>query len=484
MKKTLIGVALAAVIGGGGYFAVNKTQSAIAEFGDKQITAHVELYKKQPYVIKQLLSDPRITKAEWKVTQSTKDTINSVLTIGIVGEEEQVEIPLVSKITRGEVKYKEKSYGYGKIVTTPDVKKIKDLPEVIKADTLTNTTYIGLDGDLLNVTDVKPVKVPEENFTFQGLTAVVDTSATNTSDYDFDLKIEGFIANKDGKLITLEPFDVSYQVKNGDYTGKSSVFTFVGSDDYSDKLSTIVLGKGSFKGHYEYVDGLQVPISDGVATFEHLSVSVDKKPAIKFNNIAATGGYYKKAEKVLDLKGSLKMDVDTSAMVELMQQLPIKVTPESVSFDYAFNNIGYDVVNTYVDVLGKLDPESGEPPISETEKKALLQSLQKSGAGLSVNLGLKTAEGNADADMNYTLSEAGKNVDVDTLIESLKKRNPQQAMAFFEGKANLTVSKALAKATRTAMYLMMVQAKEEQDNYVINAELKDGTVTVNGQPMM
>ncbi len=128
MKKALIGVALAAVIGGGGYFAVNKTQSAIAEFGDKQITTHVELYKKQPYIIKQLQSDPRISKAEWKVTQSTEDTINSVLTIGLLGEEEPLDIPLVSKITRGEVKYKDKSYGYGKIVTTPDVKNIKDLP--------------------------------------------------------------------------------------------------------------------------------------------------------------------------------------------------------------------------------------------------------------------------------------------------------------------------------------------------------------------
>ncbi len=86
--------------------------------------------------------------------------------------------------------------------------------------------------------------------------------------------------------------------------------------------------------------------------------------------------------------------------------------------------------------------------------------------------------------MNYTLSEAGKTVDVDTLIASMKAKKPKQAIAFFEGKANLTVSKALAKATKTAMYLMMAQAKEEQDNYVINAELKDGTVTVNGQPMM
>ncbi len=483
MKKALIGVALAAIIGGGGYFAVNKSKSVIADFGEKQINAQVELYKKQPYVIKELQSDPRISKAEWKVTNSTKDTINSVLTIGVIGEKEPLDIPLVSKITRGEVKYKDKTYGYGKIVTTPEVEHINGLPEVIKTDTLTNTTYIGLDGDLLNVTDVKQIKVPEENFTFQGLTAVVDTSATNTSVYDFDLNVNGFIADDDGKLMTLEPFDLNYQVKNGDYTGNSTPVTLVGSD-YSGKLTKIVFGKGAFNGHYEYVEGLQMPISDNTAKFENLSISADKNPAIKFNNILITGGYYKKADKVIDIKGSMAMDVDAAAMQELIQQLPMKVTPQSLSFNYAVNSIGYDVLNTYVDVIGKFDPESDELPITDAEKAALLQNLQQNGAGLSVSAGLKTAEGNANADMNYTFSETGKVVDVDTLIASLKKGNPKQSLAFFEGKANLTVSKALAQATQTAMYLMMVQAKEEQDNYVINAELKDGTVTVNGQPMM
>lgn len=88
------------------------------------------------------------------------------------------------------------------------------------------------------------------------------------------------------------------------------------------------------------------------------------------------------------------------------------------------------------------------------------------------------------ADIKLMLSDVGKAADVDALISAFKQQTPEQAMAFFNGEANVKMNKNLATITQAAIYLMKAGAKEEGDNYIIKAELKDGVPSANGQPMM
>lgn len=479
MKKALIGVAIAAVLGVGGYFALNKTKQVAAEFGDQQLNTLITEYKQKPYTIKGLQSHPFVQRADIKITESTKDTIKSLLTVALI-DGEAFEVPLNSVVTRGEAKYNDKTYGYGKVVTTPIVSEIKDLPPFIKADTLTNTAYIGLDGDLLSVTEAAPLTIPEENFNFKGLTAVVDTSAMNTSAYDLDLNVKGFSADNHGDTVTLEPFTMSYQVAdNGKYTGESSPVTFSSGSEL-----TVNLSKGSYDGVYKEVQGLNMPLNNGVGKFDTLSIVADGK-AVKLNNLVLGGGFYENG-KLLDLKANLSADIDEKALKEsgLLAMSPVPITPKSLSFSYALNNVAYDVANTYFDVISQMGSDANDIPLSEAEQRAMIQSLQKTDVSYNMDVAIKTAEGDADADIKLMLSDVGKAADVDALISAFKQQTPEQAAAFFNGEANVKMNKNLATITQAAMYLMMVGAKEEGDNYIIKAELKDGVPSVNGQPMM
>lgn len=390
MKKALIGAAIAAVLGVGGYFALNKTKQVAAEFGDQQLNTLITEYKQKPYTIKGLQSHPFVQRADIKITESNKDTVRSLLTV-VLRNRKVFEVPLSSVIIRGETKYNDKTYGYGKVVTTPIVSEIKDLSPFTKADTLTNTVYIGLDGDLLSVTEAAPVTIPEENFNFKGLTAVVDTSAMNTSAYDFDLNVKGFSSGDNSDKVTLLPFTMHYHVNdNGEYTGESSPVTF-----YNSILFTLNLSKGSYDGDYKEVQGLNMPLSNGVGKFDTLSVVVGGK-TVKLNNLVLGGGFYENG-KLLDLKANLSADIDEKALKEsgLLAMSPVPITPKSLSFSYALNNVAYDVANTYFDVINQMGSDASDIPLSEAEQRAMIQSLQKTGVSYNMDVAIKTAEGDA-----------------------------------------------------------------------------------------
>ncbi len=483
MKKALIGVVIAVVIGGGAYFTLNKTKQAVAEFGDKQLNSQIELYKKQPYVIKELQSHPMVKQAEIKVTESSQDTVKSLLTVALA-EGTTIEVPLTSVITRGEAKYQDKSYGYGKIVTTPDIQQAKNLPDFIKADTIDNTTYIGLDGDLLNVSSVKSFTLPKNHLTFKGVTAVTDANISNLSTYHIDAKFKGFSSGNESNSFSLGPFKLTTQVdKDGSYTGTSTPLTINIKDRFG-KAQVMQLGEGNYKGQRKTVEGLNNPIGNGSAQFKTFSLTVEGK-TLQFNDFLVEGGLYEAGENLLDIKANASLQVDEQALKDsgLLAAAPVKITPKSLSFGYGLSKVNYDVVNTYFAVLGKVQPGESELPFTEAEQKAILQSLQKSDAGFSLHIAAKTAEGDADADMKVGLSEAGKAAAIDDLIGAFQQKTPEQAKSFFNGEANLSVSKQLVEITQTAIYLQMMKAKEENGNYVLKGELKDGIVSVNGQPM-
>lgn len=479
MNKIVISIAV--IIGIGGYFVLNKTKQAVADFGDEQLSALVAKYKQKTYPIKLLQSQPSIQQANFKITESTNNSAISLLSIALV-DGSSYEIPLNSVITRGKTEYKGKAYGYGKIVTKPIISKIKELPTFIKADTLVNTTYLGLDGEILNVTDIAPIEQSEEGLDFKGYTVILSTTFANTSVYNFNLIANGFKNSHDDRMIQIEPYAIKYSVaEDGTYVGESSPLIFSFSQHGSESLK-IGLGKGNYQGNYKEVKELDMPIRNGIAKLDTLSVTLNGK-TVKLNQLVLGGGLYKNG-KLVNLKAEFSANIDEKTLAEsgLLAMLPIQITPKSLAFSYALNSVGYDVANTLSKAISQFNITSDKMMLTEDEQRSILQSLQKTNVSHKMDISIKTIEGDADANMALSLSDAGKTASTDALLAVFQQQSPEQAKAFFNSKANVKMNKNLADITQATAYLIMSGAKEDGDDYVIEGELKDGISTINGQP--
>lgn len=488
MKKPLIGIVTAAVIGVGGYFAVNQTQQAAANFGDKELQNLITQHQNTPYVIKAVQSHPWVSRADIKVTEATENTIKSLLTLQVFNDD-VLEVPLISVITREKVSYQDKSFGYGQIVTTPDYNGIDDLPSFINKDSLVNTTYLGLDGSLLNVTAIAPVDIAEENFSFKGGSIVVNTSLSDAASYDFTMQTDGLNANDDGTVLELSPFEMHYHLKkDGQYTGETSPLVFTFNDLKSLNGVSFDLSQGKYSGVYKNLEGLSIPFSNANGKYDNLTLTVDGTP-IKFNDIVIDSGFYENGKaKQLDVKFGLAAKIDENALKAsgLLAKSGVNVTPKNLSFNYALTHIGYDVVNLYFDFLSQLvqDEQAMDDDKVEAQVQTALSSLQKTGSGYQAGLALATSEGNIDTNLNITFSEVGKAADAAAFIAAVEQENQQALFSFIDGNGKVQISKKLVQISGAGMYLMMAGAKEDGDNFVIEAKIENGSLIVNDKPMM
>lgn len=143
--------------------------------------------------------------------------------------------------------------------------------------------------------------------------------------------------------------------------------------------------------------------------------------------------------------------------------------------------MGYDVANTLSKAISQFSITSGKMMLTEDEQRNILQRLQKTNVSHKMDISIKTIEGDADANMALSLSDAGKTASTDALLAVFQQQPPEQAKAFFNSKANIKMNKNLADITQATAYLIMSGAKEDGDDYVIEGELKDGISTINGQ---
>lgn len=479
MKKLIIGAAVAAAIGVGGYFAMNKGKEVAGDFGEQQFKAFITANQNKPYPIKELQSHPMIQRADVTITEASDTLVKSVFTLQVAGED-TVEIPLNSEITRGEFKYAEESYGYGKIVTKPELSGLGDLPPFINKDTLTNTSYLGLNGDIASVTAIAPVQIAEEGVNFQGLTAVVDTSVLDSSEYDMKLDFAGLSVNDNGDMVDVSEFNMTFDLdKDGTYKGESTPFSFNVDSMHGGPSMKMDFSKGTFKGNHKTVEGLDSAISNGKTEFENLSLVIDGTP-IKLNNLVIDGGIYDIGDKQVDIKIDMNTDIDGEA---LKAMLPVPVEPKSLKLKYGLSNIGYDAFNTYMNAFSTFDPQSSDMPFSDEEQRTLITSLQKTGFAFEFETKATTSEGDGEAKIDFAINDAGKAADVEAFLSAFRQDNPQLLMGLVDGKAKAKLNKGLADMTGASMFMLMSGAKEEGDDYVIEAELKDGVPTMNGQPM-
>lgn len=490
MKKTLIALAIAGAVGIGGYVALNKAGSSIAE---QQLTNFINENKNKPIKITQLEADPLIEKAHWTIKENKDNKVRSVLLFKLVGED-ALEIPLNSEIIRGKTEYNGQSYGFGKIVTHPDLSQFKDLLKVVNNQTLTSTQYIALDGNVTSVENIAEIKIEaDEKFDFGGLTAETHLSLLTPSAYDTKIQSKKLTITveegADEGQLELSPFNLSFKIdKEGNYTGDSSPFSLQVTDSQNKQLTNISFSEGDYHGTHKSIKGLISPMSNGKATFKNIIIDGVDIGKNQLNNINIEGGIYEAGNSLVNFKGILSTDIDGTALKsselgKLLAASGTAITPTALNIEYEFSNLGYDIINTYYTTLGMVDDDDFE--LSEETQQQLVSSLQKTGAALSLIAGIKSEEGNADAHANLAFNEKGKSATAKTIIEALRNESPKQASKLVSAEANMTVDEELAERTGASMMLQLMLGIAPKDSkYTIDAEIKDGKLTINGQPMM
>lgn len=472
MKKILIGVAVAAAIAGTGYFAMNKADDVANSMVSQLITD----YTNKPVAITYLQSNPLVNEATWQITKHEGDTINSVLHLVLI-DDKALDVPLISQIVRGKTEHNGKSYGFGKIITHPEVSKIEGVPSEITNDTLTITKYIGLDGDVAVVNTLAPIKMQEVDF--QGLSATVNSSLLDLSAYDANFESKQLTLTNDDEVLRISPAKFTVKMaKDGTYTGTSEAMTVAFSENGVAPID-ITLGKGDYSGNYKTIKDLVVPLQNGKALYNTATFSMEGTE-VKLNNLEMNAGFYDSGNKLFDARFSLSTDV----AAESLQSLGANVTPQHIDLNYALNQLSYKAVNTYYQNVTDWSKamEEGESIANNEAFQSMLSEVQHSDSQFKLGFDLKAAEGSAEAQGMLGLNDKGKSVDINTLISVA---NPQQLMQWLAANSTLVVDESIADATGlTVMLQMMLGITPENGKYTINAEIKDGQALVNGQPMM
>lgn len=475
MKKILIGIVATTAVAGATYLGFNK----VGDVAETAITEFTQQYSGTPLTLSYLTSSPFIEEATWEITQANDKIINSRLIIQFINEK-TLDIPLVSQIIRGKTTYNNQSYGFGKIVTHPDLSQIDELPDGITGDTFTINKYIGLDGSVTAVNEIRPIKTDELDF--QGLTAVVNTSLIDTSNYEATMTTKGLTVITDSQdSMTISPIDFTMNMASkGTYTAQSQPFQLTaGSSETPDFQLTF--SEGSYTGNYKIIEQLKTPLSNGTGQWDSLQLS-SEDIQVQLNQFAFEGGVYEADNKQLDLRFKISTDIDTLGLKELGATL----TPQHINIDFTLTQLSYPLVNAYYDNYTDIEGSdlSMESLLDEEQAKQLLAEVQQNDSQLTLGLQLKAAEGNADAQGMLKLSDSGRTVATQTLLTAFEE-SPKQLLQWFAANLDVTIDESIAESTGLSMLLqIMLGATPEAGKYTLKAEIKESQALVNGHPML
>lgn len=475
MKKILISAVAATAVAGAAYLGFNKA----GDVAETAITEFTQQYTGTPLTLNYLTSSPFIEEATWEITQADDKTIKSLLKLTFINDE-TLELPLVSQIVRGKASYNNQSYGFGKIVTRPDISQLDELPEGITGESFTLSKYIGLDGNITAVNEILPIKTGELDF--QGLTAVVNTSLTDTSSYEASLSLKGStVFTDDQDRLTISPTGFTMNMaKNGAYTAQSQPFRLtVASSETPD--FQLAFSEGSYTGNYQVIKHLKTPLSNGTGQWDNLQFSGEGMQ-IQLNQFAFEGGIYEADNKQLDLRFKINTGIDTLGL----KALGVAITPQQINLDYTLSKLSYPLVNAYYDYYADLDDNdlSMGSLFDEEQAKKILAEIQQSDSQLTLGIHLKAAEGDADAQGKLKLSEGGRTVATQTLLAAFEE-SPKQLLQWLAANLNVTIDESIADSTGLSMLLqMMLGTLPNEGKYTLKAEIKEGQGLVNGQPML
>lgn len=486
MKKIIIGAAVAAAIGVGVYLGKDKIGNTVADVADTQVTEFINTNLNKPIVIKELQSHPYIKTATFTITNKTDNTVRSELTVA-TATDDSLTIPLNSEIVRGKVDYNGKTFGFGKIITKPDLSGFDDLPKWVNNDLFSLEQYIDLMGNVSELYRMAPIKETEDGTAvdFKGIEMTLDTQLINRSSMDGVFKLKGLdVTSPEGESMNLSPFDYTMKLEeSGNYTASSTPINFAFSNPADDESFSMALSKGTYSGIYKVIDGLDMPINNGEGFFDSFTLG-DAQTQVTMTNLAIAGGLYEAdgSDKV-NLLAKVSADVDPNSLpTALPDGQPIPVKLQSFALNYGLHDLSKETLNLYQKMIGSLDPEADTDKI-EGEMIQLAGSLQKSDAKFSLGAQVTAEEGKTDANVSLALSEAGKTADIEALMDDISD-SPEQAAQFFNGDLLVTMDEGFADATNlTMMAQMFLGITAENGQLTLKGELKNGQATLNGQPI-
>lgn len=484
MKKIVIGAAIAAVIGVGAYLSKQKIGDTVGDVAETQVTEFISQNLNKPIVIKELQSHPLIETATITITEKTDTTIRSLLTIATA--DDSISIPLNSEIIRGKVDYNGKSFGFGKIVTKPDLSSLDELPAGVTNDTFSLVQHIDFLGNVSELYRIAPIQATEDDIVvdFKGIDAVVNTQLLDRSEYDASLSVKGLNM---AETATAESFSLSafdYQMKlekSGNYTATSTPMTFTFTESRRNENFSVDVSKATYSGIYKTVDGLDMPINNGSGLFDFVTFG-DEKLKFTINNLKIAGGLYEvDGSDATNLTAAISGDFDTATLPKTLPDgRPMPVKLQSFALNYALNNVSKETLNLYQQVMGSFDIEE---ELTQEQGEALFSSLQKSDAQFKLSANITAEEGKTDADIALALNEVGKAANFEELAYDVEK-GPDTAAQYFNGDALVTMDKGLADALElTMMAQMFLGITPENNQLTLKAALKDGQATLNGQPI-
>ncbi len=475
-----------AAIGAGGYFTLNKAN----DIAEQELTSFITQYTQEPLVINYLQSSPIINTATWQIKESTQDNIKSVLTLDIVGQDNPLNIPFNSQIIRGKTDYNGQSYGYGKIVSHPDLSEFKDtLPKQLTNDSIVSTWYVALDGSITQVGNMSAFQSDNGELDFKGLNSVVNTSLLDLSAYDGKVTLQPLtVSDKNGSgTLKMSAIDSQFTLdKEGKYQAKSQPFSFEFNAENQPPV-VVNFSQGNYNGTYQQVEGLTIPVNSGEFSYDEISVQIDAVP-VKFSAVKFSGGVHKAGEQLLDLTAGLSTNVDTSELKNspMGANVPVHITLlKQAQLEYGFKKLPYVAVNAYYDTIARLSQNSDADIDRDALIKSVLSGVQKADSYFDATANVVTEEGNADLTATLKLSDQGKSITAEAFTELLNNNaDKQQVLGLIEGKSVITINEKLADQVGvSAMLQMMLNVMPENGQYKLDAELKGGQATLNGQPL-
>ncbi|WP_218110477.1 DUF945 family protein [Ostreibacterium oceani] len=488
MKKIgIIAVAGIIIIAAAAFLFKGKISDSVGNQFEKQAKTFLENNTNKPISIKSLAQSPEITTATITINEVKDTEIRSQLDISLAMGQ-KFSLPLNTEIQRGEISHNGKSYGFGKLVTKPDLSQFTDLPAVIDENTFTLEQFIDLLGNVHEVYTVTPLSFKDSGsqMNFAGATVNIDTSFFNRANASGDFAVRTLTVNEDNNTFILSPIEGSFNLsENGDYqvsTGPLSIEIAA-----IDGTGGIRAEKMISTGNYQSIDGLSVPLNNGEASIKDISIKVPdpmtgQMTEIKLSSLDFTGGIYQNGDNHVDIKYNVKANATENGIA-----LPLPVLLQSASMDFQMNRLANSAINTYFDTLLPIMYQIENSANAEAEALAVLEgqllpAIQQSDTQTMLAFDIQTDQGKAAMDADFALNESGKSASVNDLIAALKRGDT----GIINANAKANIAKSLSDATELTSMLQLFMGEyvnETETDYTFEAVLKDGQATLNGKPL-
>ncbi len=218
-------------------------------------------------------------------------------------------------------------------------------------------------------------------------------------------------------------------------------------------------------------------------------------------NYQVINGFIKSDKVFFDMNGSIVnlIDIDAEFISDVKDNLVdshIKTTIKSIDadiakkkvvldnfiFDYGVNNIDLVAFDKLSKLLNKKNPDFESPEVTK-----IVEKLLSYGVGLDLNkFGVENITYDKESVKGF-LVESKINIAKDPSFLKNFQISPMLAISAVEMKSKIELSNelfSLIMRDPNAMMLMMFQPKDENGQKVYEIDLKDGALSINGQPMM